>query len=107
MVLYSNKRIEYYENETLESLKGMIDLKHLHRRLIQRSDKIPKKGQSIHGFKIITTKRTWYCSVDDSQLRDEWITTIRNLIDDKTDKSISTSTSTSIKASKPISIPKA
>eukprot|EP01084_Bolivina_argentea_P235543 396333_1 len=35
----------------------------------------------MHGFKIITTKRTWYLSVNDSNLRDEWIQTIRNLID--------------------------
>ncbi len=73
-------------------------LKGLHRRFIQRSNKVPKiknknktkTKHTMHGFKIITTKRTWYLSVNDSNLRDEWIQTIRNLIDN-----INTSNNTS------------
>jgi len=42
IILWSSKRIEYYTDDTLEKLKGVIDLKPLHRRFIQRSDKIPK-----------------------------------------------------------------
>eukprot|EP01084_Bolivina_argentea_P007469 14006_1 len=76
MILWSNKRIEYYTNDTLDELKGTINLKGLHRRFIQRSNKVPKiknknktkTKHTMHGFKIITTKRTWYLSVNDSNI---------------------------------------
>eukprot|EP01083_Nonionella_stella_P046163 123587_1 len=101
IILWSNKRIEYYTDDTLSELKGSVNLNDLHRRFIQRSDKIPKKRQSMHGFKIITKKRTWYFSVHDAQQRDEWIQNIRDTVDEKTSPIPATPTPTTVAIASP------
>ena len=80
MILWTNKRIEYYTSDTLSTMKGCVNLLGLHRRFIQRSDKIPKKGH-MYGFQIATDKRVWYFAVKNEKDREEWIATIRAAVD--------------------------
>ena len=75
MILWTNKRIEYYTNDALTTQKGSVDISVVEKRGIQRSDKIPKKKE-MYGFQIATEKRTWYFAVKNENEREEWIKTL-------------------------------
>ena len=75
MILWTNKRIEYYTSDALATMKGSVDMTCIEKKAIQRSDKLPKKKQ-MYGFSIATEKRTWYFAVKEENDREEWIKTL-------------------------------
>jgi len=79
MILWTNKRIEYYEDDKLNTMKGTVNLLELNKRAIQRSDKVPK-NKNMFGFQILTEKRTWYFAVQGEDEREDWIRTIRAVV---------------------------
>lgn len=79
VILWTNKRIEYYKSDDLKQMQGSVNLAdgHLEKRAIQRSDKVPKKkNKEMFGFSIATDTRTWHFAVREEQDREQWIYTL-------------------------------
>ena len=89
-ILWTNKRLEYYTNDKLSTMKGSVCLDGLPPKAVQRqNEKLPKPSKDdenrtviYSGFRVDTKKRMWYFAVKTHDIRDEWIQTIRAMLDE-------------------------
>jgi len=81
IILHSSKVLEYFkvdkEDEAVMSSRKCIKLEGLSRNSVVEFN----RNENNHGFKIMTSKRTFYFSVSTQQARDQWIASLRNVID--------------------------